>query len=334
MDITEHYIETERHKTFYLACGPEDGELIIMTHGWPELSLSWRHQLEYFGNKGYRAIAPDMRGYGRSTIYNDKDAYCQEQIVQDMAELLQSLKQEKAIWIGHDWGSPVAWNMALHHPNLTTAVASLCVPYGFGAHPKNMLDTVNRDTYPEEDYPAAQWDYMFFYYENFEKAQQEMDENPDSFVRLCFRKGDPAGAGLPSFNASIRKNNGWFEVMGGMPDVSMVPIDNDLISEEEADVYAKYLKKNTFFGPNAWYVNGDENEAFDRTKVDKKLKMPSLFIHATYDYVCDTLTTSWPEFMRENCTNLTEKQIDSGHWMSQEKPDELNKALDSWISSL
>ena len=122
--------------------------------------------------------------------------------------------------------------------------------------------------------------------------------------------------------------------MGGMPDVSMVPIDNDLISEEEADVYAKYLKKNTFFGPNAWYVNGDENEAFDRTKADKKLKMPSLFIHATYDYVCDTLTTSWPEFMRENCTNLTEKQIDSGHWMSQEKPDELNKVLDSWISSL
>ena len=141
-----------------------------------------------------------------------------------------------------------------------------------------MLDTVNRDTYPEEDYPAAQWDYMFFYYENFEKAQQEMDENPDSFVRLCFRKGDPAGAGLPSFNSSIRKNNGWFEVMGGIPDVSMVPIDNDLISEEEADVYAKYLKKNTFFGPNAWYVNGDENEAFDRTKADKKLKMPSLFI--------------------------------------------------------
>ena len=88
---------------------------------------------------------------------------------------------------------------------------------------------------------------MFFYYENFEKAQEEMDENPDSFVRLCFRKGDPSGAGLPSFNASIRKNNGWFELMGGIPDVSLVPIDTDLISEDEASIYAKYLKKNTFF---------------------------------------------------------------------------------------
>ena len=103
-----------------------------------------------------------------------------------------------------------------------------------------------------------------------------MDENPDSFVRLCFRKGDPSGAGLPSFNASIRKNNGWFELMGGIPDVSLVQIDTDLISEDEASIYAKYLKKNTFFGPNAWYVNGDLNEAFDQTTSNKKLDMPNL----------------------------------------------------------
>ena len=160
-----------------------------------------------------------------------------------------------------------------------------------------------------------------------------MDENPDSFVRLCFRKGDPSGAGLPSFNASIRKNNGWFELMGGIPDVSLVPIDTDLISEDEASIYAKYLKKNTFFGPNAWYVNGDLNEAFDQTTSNKKLDMPSLFVHATYDYVCDTLTTTWPDFMRENCTQLTEKTIDSGHWISQEKPEELNEVIDLWISS-
>ena len=105
MEIEEHYVETNRHKTFYLACGPKEGDLIIMTHGWPELSLSWRHQLEYFGKRGYRAIAPDMRGYGRSTVYNDKNAYCQEEIIQDMVESLRSTIKEKAILIGHVWGS-------------------------------------------------------------------------------------------------------------------------------------------------------------------------------------------------------------------------------------
>ena len=62
MDITEHRISSERHSTFYRACGPEDGPLIIMTHGWPELSISWRHQLSYLGGLGYRAIAS---GYAR-----------------------------------------------------------------------------------------------------------------------------------------------------------------------------------------------------------------------------------------------------------------------------
>ena len=80
MDITEHRISSERHSTFYRACGPEDGPLIIMTHGWPELSISWRHQLSYLGGLGYRAIAPDMRGYGGSSLYTEHEAYVQREI--------------------------------------------------------------------------------------------------------------------------------------------------------------------------------------------------------------------------------------------------------------
>src|SRR5689334_17958375 len=70
LSVTENTLETSRHTTFYLACGPEDGPLMIFVHGWPELSLSWRHQLPCFGALGFRAIAPDMRGYGRSTVYD------------------------------------------------------------------------------------------------------------------------------------------------------------------------------------------------------------------------------------------------------------------------
>ena len=98
MNITEHRATSERHSTFYRACGPENGPLIIMTHGWPELSISWRHQLAYLGELGYRAVAPDMRGYGGSSLYDEHEAYAQREIVQDMVDLIDSLGREKAVF--------------------------------------------------------------------------------------------------------------------------------------------------------------------------------------------------------------------------------------------
>ena len=78
---------------------------------------------------GFRCVAPDMRGYGRSSTYTRHEDFAQELIVEDMLELLASLGRDKAVWIGHDWGSSVVWNVASHHPDKTVGVASLCVPY-------------------------------------------------------------------------------------------------------------------------------------------------------------------------------------------------------------
>ena len=116
MAITEHTFASDRHTTRYLACGPTEGPLIIFVHGWPELSQSWRHQLPFFGGMGFRAIAPDMRGYGGSTVYDTHEAYEQRHAVEDMLELLAHLDADRAIWVGHDLGAPVVWNLASHHP--------------------------------------------------------------------------------------------------------------------------------------------------------------------------------------------------------------------------
>jgi len=186
--VTEHKLETDRHSSFYLAAGPESGPLMIFTHGWPELSLSWRHQLSFFAAMGARCIAPDMRGYGRSSVYDRHEDYALEQTNLDMLELIDSLDREKAVWIGHDWGSPVAWNMASHHPDRCFAVASLCVPYstierGLDA----IIELADRRVYPVDEYPAAQWEYMCFYEENFAKATEQMDANPYNMAQLLFR---------------------------------------------------------------------------------------------------------------------------------------------------
>src|ERR1700754_3381488 len=88
--ITEHVVHNDRHTTFYLACGATDATPLIFVHGWPELAISWRHQLPVFAGLGFRCIAPDMRGYGRSSQYKDHSDYAIEHSVRDMLELLEA----------------------------------------------------------------------------------------------------------------------------------------------------------------------------------------------------------------------------------------------------
>ena len=138
--VTEHTAKTAQHTTFYLACGADDATPIVFLHGWPELSVSWRHQLPAFAALGFRAIAPDMRGYGRSSVYARYEDYAIEHSVQDMLDLLDHLGRERAVWVGHDWGSPVVWSLASHHSERCFAVANLCVPYlAKGFAPENYL---------------------------------------------------------------------------------------------------------------------------------------------------------------------------------------------------
>ena len=107
--ILENVAKNARHTTFYLSCGAQRATPIVFLHGWPELSISWRGQLPVFSALGFRTIAPDMRGYGRSTVHPRHEDYALEEIVADMIGLLGSLGAEKAIWVGHDWGAPVVW---------------------------------------------------------------------------------------------------------------------------------------------------------------------------------------------------------------------------------
>jgi pimeloyl-ACP methyl ester carboxylesterase len=328
--VTEHTVKSARHTTGYLACGAETAPLLIFVHGWPELSISWRHQLPAFAALGFRCIAPDMRGYGRSSTYTRHGDFAQEEIVADMLELLASLGREKAVWIGHDWGSPVVWNMAAHHPEKTVGVASLCVPYIKGFTLDERLPLIDRTIYPEAEYPVGQWDYQYFYAENFEKAHKAFEADIRRVVKTLFRKGNPDGVGKPAFTASIRRNGGWF---GGGPWPDL-PRDGDVLTEQDMEAYIAALTKNGFFGPDAWYMNNEANADYaERAKNGGKLSMPALFLHGAYDTTCETMTSRLPEPMRRDCSDLTEVVVKSGHWMAQEKPVDVNAALAKWLAA-
>ena len=330
--VTDHVVKTPRHTSFYLSCGTPGAPPIIFVHGWPELSISWRHQLPCFAALGFRAIAPDMRGYGRSTVHPRHEDYALEHITADMMELLDSLGHDKAIWVGHDWGSPVVWNIASHHPDRCHGVANLCVPYfpkGFG--PVALAALIDRTIYPVAEFPAGQWEYQLFYRENFDKARSVFEANVAATMKALFRKGDPAGKGKPSRTAFVRRDGGWFGGRSSAPDL---PLDEDVISEAELASYVAALTRNGFFGPDSWYMNPEANRDYQERSVNNgRLEMPVLFLHAEYDYTCETVGSRFADPMRESCADLTEVVVRTGHWMAQEDPVSVNAALARWIAT-
>ncbi len=332
LPVLEQVAKTARHTTFFLSSGGATAAPIIFVHGWPELSISWREQLPAFAALGFRAIAPDMRGYGRSSVYPRHEDYALEGIVADMVELLGALGVNRAVWVGHDWGSPVVWSIAQHHPDLCHGVASLCVPYqpeGFAV--ETVVPLADRTVYPADRFPAAQWDYQLFYRENFAAAQAGLEGDIGATVRALFRSGNPSGKGKPAPTAFTRANGGWFRDRTSAPDV---PRDPAVLSEEDERRYAAALERNGFFGPDSWYMNWKANLDYAaRAKANWRLTMPVLFLHGAYDYVCETLVSRLAEPMRGRCDNLTEVTIGSGHWMAQEKPVEVNAALAKWLGA-
>jgi pimeloyl-ACP methyl ester carboxylesterase len=329
-EVTEHTTSSVRHTTGYLACGGEDRPLMIFLHGWPELSLSWRHQLPCFASLGFRAVAPDLRGYGRSTVYHDHASYALEHVVHDMLELLDVLGRDKAVWVGHDWGSPVVWSLASHHPERCHAIANLCVPYiAEGFTPTNLVPLVDRRVYPEAEFPVGQWDYQLFYEENFDTARRCFEANPRNTLKALFRKGSPKGQGVPARTASVRTAGGWFGGAQAAPDV---PLDTDVLSEAELNAYAAALERNGFFGPDSYYMNPVRNADYARrARHGGRIDLPVLFLHGEYDDTCETISSRLAEPMRRDCRNLSEVVIRSGHWMAQEKPIEVNAAIARWL---
>jgi pimeloyl-ACP methyl ester carboxylesterase len=322
-----------RHTTDYLSCGAPGAPLVILVHGWPERAISWRHQLSYLAELGFLAVAPDMRGYGSSSIYPRHEDYAVEQASVDMLELLASFGQERAIWIGHDWGSPVVWSIASHHPEHCIAIANLCVPYQPGGFTiESLLPLIDRTVYPADRFPAGQWEYFLFYREQFARVQATLEASVTATVKALFRSGRPDGLGKPAMLAYARIQNGWF---GGATRAPDLPMDPAVLDEASMSVYVEGLQRNGFFGPGSWYLNDELNGAYAKRSVNGgRLGLPVLFLHGRYDYTCETMTSPLAQPMRANCTQLTEAVVDSGHWMAQEQPAAVNGELAGWLSKL
>ena len=330
--LTDTTFSSRRHTTHYWQAGPADGPLLIFLHGWPEIGLVWRAQMEAFASEGWHCIAPDMRGYGGSTAPVTPDAYALKEIVEDMVELHDHLGGNPAIWVGHDLGSPVVGALAAHHSERSRGVVFISVPYIPEAFAlSNLLPLVDRQLYPADQYPYGQWDYYRFYLTHFDRTVTDFDADIPASLSAIYRSGNPESVGKVYRSAMITRNGGWF---GSAHRAPTVQPDDALWPSADFETLVGAFRITGFRPGNSWYLNDSINIAYAHEAPNGgRLRKPVLFINGDFDGLCDITHNRFGEPMRNACQDLTVTSRPSGHWLPLERKAEVTEAMRSWLKT-
>ena len=289
-----------------------EGPPIVLLHGFPELAYSWRHQLPALAAAGFRAIAPDQRGYGKTSVPSEVADYRIDMLIDDVHGLLDALQLPSAALVGHDWGAILLWQMAMLAPARIEKLLILNIPH----YPRPVVD------------PVSIWRQRFgddFYIVDF----QDSDEADRVFAR------DPAHF----FDVTMRRNTISREHFDRLPDekkvVSLVHAlskethgGQPLLTNSERDFYAAEFARTGFTGAINWYRNWADN--WRRTEgVDQTIRIPTLFIGADNDVLIS------PEHISGMRPLVEDLEIhilkDCGHWSQQEQPEEVNRLIVDWL---
>jgi pimeloyl-ACP methyl ester carboxylesterase len=303
------------------------GPLVLLCHGFPESWYSWRHQLGALAEAGFHAVAPDMRGYGRSDCPQAIDQYTLLHLVGDMVGLVEALGAERAVIAGHDWGAPVAWHAALLRPDLFRGVIGLSVPF----RPRGVVRPTT--AMPQTD------DAVFYqlYFQAPGVAETEFERDPRVTVRtlLYSASGDAphrdwGGAAADAVGMVTRKDGFLFHM------VNPVSLPGWL-SEADIDFYAGEFARTGFRGGLNWYRNIDCNWELLAPFAGTRVMIPGLYIAGDRDLVVafrgmDQLLPNLVNFVPQ--LRRTIMLPGCGHWTQQERPTEVNMAMIDFLRQL
>ncbi|MFR9806322.1 alpha/beta fold hydrolase [Pseudonocardia sp. RS010] len=284
------------------------GPPVILAHGFPELAYSWRHQLPALAADGYRAVAPDQRGYGGSSRPERVEDYDIHHLTGDLVALLDDLGEERAVYVGHDWGAVVVWNLALLHPERVAGVCGMSVPF------------VPRAERPPTEIWREKLAGGFFYILYFQepgRADAEMAEDPARTMRGMLT-GLVAGDGTSLIGPDDGRG-----VVERLPQPESLP---EWLSQEELDHYAAEFARTGFTGGINWYRNFDRNWERTPELAGAHVAAPSFFLAGDADPV---LRMTPPDRQAEYLDDLRGQVLveGAGHWVQQERPAEVNAAL-------
>jgi pimeloyl-ACP methyl ester carboxylesterase len=302
-----------------------EGPLIVLCHGFPESWYSWRHQLAALSAAGFRAVAVDMRGYGRSDRPEAIDQYTLLHLVGDIVGLLDALRVQQAVIAGHDWGAVVAWHAALLRPDRFRAVIALSLPY------------LQRSPVAPTSAMPRRKDEVFYllYFQEPGVAEAEFERD----VRQTFLKvlgGGSVAGGPPERSAGdpvgmVRRDNG---LLADRPTPATLP---NWLTEADLDFYVREFERTGFRGGLNWYRNIDRNWELLAPLEGAKVTVPALYMAGDRD-----LIMAFPSMDRvvanlaNNVPQLRGKVIlpGCGHWTQQERASEVNAAMMDFLRQL
>ena len=312
-ELEHHSVKANGIRLHYVACG--SGPTVILVHGFPESWYSWRHQLPALAQAGYRAVAVDVRGYGRSSKPVRVDDYRMINNVGDMVGLVRALDCGTAVIVGHDWGAPIAWTSALLRPDLFRAVAGLSVPYAPPALPSEPAPLTRMRTL------AGDEEFYVEYFQQVGRAEAEIEADVRGWLLGFYwcASGDVSNGPNISRVARGRQLRDKFVYPQTMP---------ARLTDEDLDTYAREFEYSGFFGPLSRYRNVDRDFVDLAAFAGQPIRQPSLFVGGSKDG-----PTIWGapaiERFSETLPGLYRSEIveGAGHWIQQERADATNELL-------
>jgi pimeloyl-ACP methyl ester carboxylesterase len=307
-------IQTDRLSQQILEAG--SGPLVLLIHGFPELGISWRAQVQALADAGFHAVAPDMRGYGGT----DKPAAAADHgildLVGDMVDLVRALDETSCVVVGHDWGAPVAWHCALLRPDLFRAVFGLSVPFQ-PRRPKGPPTAAMAALSKR----AGLGD---LYISRFQApdAHLEFDADPAAALRKAFFAYDGA-------TPDGRQSTGFFPedetFLSTIADDAALP---PWMGEAHFAEYVAAFSAGGFKGPLDWYRCLDANWAATAFLQDARIRVPAAFVVGERDPVRH-YAGAHEAGLRDWAPDLRMQAVipGAGHWIQQERPDEVNRML-------
>lgn len=309
-DIQSRKVQVNGINMHILECG--EGPLVICCHGWPELSYSWRHQIPVIKAAGYRVVAPDMRGFGKTDAPKEISQYSLLHLVGDIVALVRELGEQQAIIIGHDWGAPVAWHCAMLRPDIFPKIVAMSIPYQGRTRDRPL--TLLRE--------QGLGNFYWCYFQQPGIAEKELERDVSESLRKI----------LYGFAAddTTRANPLVVPEQGGFLDNIKIPETvPQWVTEKDLEVFVSEYKRTGFRGGLNWYRNIDRNWELTAPWQANKITQPALFIGGTRDpIISGTRGENAIKTMQKNVPNLKVVMFEkTGHWVQQEQPTKVNETL-------
>ncbi|TDG15864.1 alpha/beta hydrolase [Seongchinamella unica] len=313
----------------HLAC-QGTGPLVVMCHGYPGLWYSWRHQMVALARAGYRSVALDMRGYGRSSRPIDVNAYGFDQLSADVLGVMDYFQEDQAVLLGHDFGANLAWYMGIYHPDRLRGIVPLCVPY-------DMELAGGCDIPPSELYAAIAGRHFFHmhYYQQPGVAEQHLLGREREFLERLFWALSAQGE-LLSWENYPSEGTQYLDVLSPPGR----PLPWPWLSVEDMDYYVQeYLAAGpqlAFTGGANSYRAMDHNWRLTRDHAHAELTLPALWVGGEQDPVVKLAGDAPFAHMRNKVRDLRGLVLlpDAGHFIQQEQPALLNALLIEFLASL